>query len=67
MGAYFYIEYQDGRVTQIEFRTPATARKAYELYCKEPEDNARGYGWEVKSSPPTLEQQIRAKKIAKVA
>ena len=67
MGAYFYIEYDDGRVTQIEFRTPTTARKAYELYCKEPEDNARGYGWEVKYSPPTLEQQIRAKKIAKVA
>lgn len=67
MGAYFYIEYDDGRVTQIEFRKPTTARKAYELYCKEPEPTARGYGWEVKSSTPTLEQQIRARKAAKVA
>ena len=63
-GAYFYIEYTDGRVTQIEFRTPAQARKAYKLYCKEPEDSAKGYGWEIKTNPPTLSQQIRTRKAA---
>ena len=61
-GAYFYIEYRDGRVTQVEFKTAASAKKAYQLYECEPEDNARGWGWEVKCEPPTLSQQIRAKK-----
>ena len=61
-GAYFYIEYQDGRVTQVEFKTSASARKAYALYEREPEDNARCWGWEVRRDPPTLSQQIRAKK-----
>lgn len=60
--AYFYIEYMDGRVTQVEFKTSASARKAYLLYEREPEDNARCWGWDVKSEPPTLSQQIRAKK-----
>lgn len=63
-GAYFYVEYRDGRVNQIEFRTAKSAKKAYDLYCKEPEDAAKGYGWEVKCEPPTLSQQIRAKRAA---
>lgn len=58
-GAYFYIEYRDGKVTQINFRTAKMAKRAYELYDKEPEDNAKGWGWEVKAEPPTLSQMIR--------
>ena len=64
-GAFFYIEYNDGSVTQIEFKTPAMARKAYKLYAKEPENNAKGYGWDTKYEVPTLTQQIRAKKMNK--
>jgi hypothetical protein len=41
------------------------ARKAYKLYEKEPEDNAKGWGWDTKYETPTLSQQIRAKKISK--
>ena len=62
-GAVFYIEYTSGRITQIKFRTPAAARKAYNLYAKEAEDDARSYGWEVIPETPTLWQQIREKKI----
>lgn len=63
-GAFFYIEYTDGKVTQIEFKTAKMAEKAYKLYAKEPEDNAKGYGWELKCEPLTLSQQIRARKVA---
>jgi hypothetical protein len=65
MAAVFYIEYQDGRYSEIEFRTPTMARKAYNLYCKEPEDNAKTYGWETRSVPLTLSQQVRAKRAGK--
>jgi hypothetical protein len=64
-GAFFYIEYKNGSVTQIDFKTPAMARKAYNLYEKEPEDNAKGWGWDTKYDNPTLAQQIRAKKMTK--
>jgi hypothetical protein len=64
-GAFFYIEYTDGSVTQIEFKTAQKARKAYKLYEKEPEDNAKGWGWDTKYENPTLTQQIRAKKANK--
>ena len=46
MSAVFYIEYHDGKFTQIEFKTPAKARAAYNRYRKEPEDSAKAYGWE---------------------
>ena len=36
-GAFFYIEYKNGSVTEIEFKTAQMARKAYNLYEKEPE------------------------------
>lgn len=62
-GAVFYIEYTSGQITQIQFRTPAAARRAYRLYSREAEDNARSYGWEVVNDTPTLAQQIREKKI----
>ena len=62
-GAVFYIEYTSGRITQIQFRTPAAARRAYKLYSREAEDDARSYGWEVVNDAPTLTQQIREKKI----
>ncbi len=65
MSAYFYIEYKDGSVQQINFKTPKMARKAYELYGKEPEDTATGWGWEIACDPPTLSQQLRAKKANK--
>ena len=61
MSAYFYIEYKSGKFTQIKFRTPKMAKKAYDLYCKEPEDDAKGYGWETEYDPPTLTQQFHAK------
>lgn len=61
-GAFFYIEYRDGSVTQIEFKTSKMAQKAYNMYATEPEDNAKGYGWEIKCEPLTLSQQIRARK-----
>jgi len=65
-GAFFYIEYINGTVTQIEFKTAQLARKAYNLYEKEPEDTAKSWGWDIKREVPTLAQQLRAKKIAKV-
>jgi hypothetical protein len=64
-GAFFFIEYKDGSITEIEFKTPAMAKKAYKLYEREPEDNAKAYGWETKYEVPTLAQQIRAKKMTK--
>ena len=64
-GAFFYIEYTDGSVTETEFKTAQMARKAYKLYEKEPEDNAKGWGWDTKYEVPTLTQQIRAKKAIK--
>lgn len=64
-GAFFYIEYTDGSVTETEFKTAQVARKAYKLYEKEPEDNAKGWGWDTKYEVPTLTQQIRAKKANK--
>lgn len=66
MGAFFYIEYKDGRVTEIKFRTPASARKAYNLYEKEPEDDAKGWGWDTEYENPSLAQQIRQKKMETV-
>lgn len=61
-GAYFFIEYRDGRVTEIEFKTQKMAKKAYELYDKEPEDCAKGWGWDTKYEIPSLAQQIRRNK-----
>ena len=63
-GAYFWIEYTDGRVTQIEFKSVSGAKKAYKLYDCEPEDNAQSYGWDTKYEVPTMTQQIRARKVA---
>lgn len=60
--AYFFIEYKDGKLTQINFKTPGLARQAYNFYCKHPEDNAKGWGWETLYEPPTLTQQIHAKR-----
>ena len=59
MGAYFFIKYTDGKCLEIEFKTTAAAKKAYNLYAKCPEDNAKGYGWDTKYETPTLAQQIR--------
>lgn len=64
-GGFFYIEYADGAVTQIEFKTSAAAREAFKLYSKEPEDTAKAYGWDTKYEKPTLTQQIRARKANK--
>lgn len=64
-GGFFFIEYTDGSVTQIEFKTAQLASKAYKLYEKEPEDNAKSWGWDTKYEVPTLTQQIRAKKANK--
>jgi len=64
-GAFFFIEYTDGKVTEIEFKTAAQAKKAYRLYDRDPEDNAQSYGWDTKYEVPTLAQQIRMKKASK--
>jgi hypothetical protein len=61
-GAFFYVEYKNGSVIETEFKSPAMARKAYKVYSKTPEDNAKGWGWDTKYDVPTLSQQIRAKK-----
>jgi hypothetical protein len=53
MAAVFYIEYNCGKITQIRFRTPKMAQKAYDLYRKEPEDNAKYYGWETQDEAPS--------------
>ena len=65
-GAYFFIEYRDGRVVEVEFTDPAKARKAYKNYAKRPEDTAKSWGWDTKYEVPTLTQQIRAKKALTV-
>lgn len=62
-GAYFYIEYRSGKITEIKFKTAKMAKKAYELYDKEPEDNAKGWGWDTEYETPTVAQQIRARKM----
>ena len=62
MSGYFYIEYADGRCTQIEFKTAAAAKKAYKLYSKEPEDTADGWGWEDTTEGTSLAAEIRAKR-----
>ena len=64
-GGFFYIEYTDGSVTQIEFKSTTMARKAFKMYEKEPEGNAKSWGWDTKYEKPTLSQQIRAKKMTK--
>lgn len=64
-GAFFYIEYNDGKITEIEFKTSAMARKAFKMYEREPESNAKSWGWDTKYEAPTLAQQIRAKKALK--
>ena len=61
-GGFFFIEYVDGRITEIEFKDANKAKKAYMLYDREPENNAKSWGWEIKCEPPTLSQQIRTKK-----
>lgn len=62
-GAFFYIEYRDGRITEIKFKTPKMAEKAYKLYDKEPEDDAKGWGWDTEYENPTFAQQIRKRKM----
>lgn len=64
-GGFFFIEYVDGRITEIEFKDAKKAKKAYMLYDREPEDDAKAYGWDTKYEVPTLTQQIRANKMAK--
>ena len=44
-GCFFFIEYLDGKGIEIRFKTAEKAKKAYELYRKEPEDNAKCFGW----------------------
>ena len=63
--AFFYVEYNDGKVTQVEFKTVALARRAFNRFAKAPEDNVRGYGWDTKYETPTLTQQIRSRKMEK--
>ena len=64
-GAFFYIEYNDGRITEIEFKTSKMAKQAYMLYDREPENNAKCWGWDTKYEAPTLAQKIRANKMTK--
>ena len=64
-GGFFYIEYNDGRITEIGFKDAKQAKKAYMLYDREPEDDAKCWGWDTKYEIPTLAQKIRAKKANK--
>ena len=63
--AYFYIQYRNGTYRETEYKTARMAKRAYELYDKQPEDSAKGWGWDTKYEAPTLDQQIRAKKLTK--
>ena len=62
MGGYFHIEYKDGTYTEMEYKTSKAAQRAYENYSKNPEDSAKGWGWDTKYETPTLDQQIRRNK-----
>ena len=62
-GAFFYVEYYDGTIKETEFKSQSGAKKAYKAYDKNPESNAKGYGWDTKYDKPTLSQQIRARKM----
>jgi hypothetical protein len=62
--AYFYVEYTCGKIKQNEFKTAAAAQKAYKLYCKNPEESADSWGWDLKYDKSTLAQQIREKRIS---
>ena len=48
-GAIFYIVYLDGKRTEVKFKTPSMAQKAYDLYNTEPEETAHTWGWEIRS------------------
>ena len=63
MSAYFYIQYRDGTYVETEYKSEMGARRAYAKYGKNPEDNAKGWGWDTKYETPTLSQQIRKKKM----
>jgi hypothetical protein len=47
--AVFYIVYLDGKRTEVKFKTDAMAQKAYKMYNSEPEENAKCWGWEIRS------------------
>jgi len=64
-GGYFYIEYEDGRVVEREYKTSTAAAHAYDQYKKHPEDDAESYGWDTKRETPTLAQQLRQNRIKK--
>lgn len=60
----FYVEFADG-TARIETNLSKTqAKRLYNNCNKNPENNAKSWGWE-ESNPCKLSQQIRAKKATK--
>jgi len=62
--AIFYIEYENGTVKETEFDTLKKAERAYNKYAKNPELDAKGWGWEGRTITGGISQLIRKKKAA---
>ena len=62
--ALFYIQYENGRYVETEFETLKKAERAYNKYHKNPELDAKAYGWEGRTITGGISQMIRAKKKA---
>lgn len=58
----FFIEYMDGRRTETSFSSAKLAKKAYQLYEKKPEANAKGWGWE-EDNPSLLSRHLSKKRV----
>lgn len=59
----FYVEYNNGKALIESNLTKLQAKRRYNAYAKNPEFEAKAWGWE-ESNPYTLSQQIRQLKRA---
>lgn len=62
--ALFYIQYEDGRYVETEYDTLKKAESAFNKYAKNPELDAKGWGWEARTLTGGISQLIRKKKAA---
>lgn len=67
MQALFYIEYRNGKYSEVECSTQRTAEHLYAEYSKRPELTATGWGWELNDPANSLNRQIRQKKLARIS
>lgn len=61
---HFYVEFADGTARIETNLSKIQAKRLYNKCNKNPENNAKSWGWE-ESDPYRLSQQIRAKKARK--